>query len=98
MQLMCGAAHLEGIKSKFAEVKKDNETLIVPLIEVLETVLTKTSEVCGDGLRECVDDGLIKGIRCVMVQSILDTLATDDRVGDKENRLEYLQYVKSSLL
>ena len=89
---------IEGSKSKFAQVKKDNEILILPLIEVLETLLTKSSEVCGDGLRECTSDGLIKGNRCVIVQSILDNLATDDRDGDKDNRAPYLPYVKSSLL
>jgi len=89
---------LEGSKSKFAEVKKDNETLILPMNEVLETLLTKSSEVCGDGLRECVAEGMIKGTRCETVLTELDTLATDDRIADKDNRLFYLTYVKSSML
>jgi hypothetical protein len=49
---------IEGSKSKFAQVQIGDEKIILPLVEVLETVLTKTSEVCGDGLRECEEEGL----------------------------------------
>ena len=89
---------IEGSKSKFAQVQIGDEKIILPLVEVLETVLTKTSEVCGDGLRECEEEGTIRGIRCSVVKSLMDTLATDDREGDKENRAKYLSYVKSALL
>ena len=89
---------IEGSKSKFAQVQKDDEKIILPLVEVLETLLTKSSEVCGDGLRECEEEGTIHGIRCSFVKSLMETLATDDREGDKENRAKYLPYVKSALL
>ena len=89
---------IEGSKSKFAQVQIGDEKIILPLVEVLETILTKSSEVCGDGLRECEEEGTIRGIRCSVVKSLMDTLATDDREGDKENRARYLPYVKSALL
>ena len=89
---------IEGSKSKFAQVQIGEEKIILPLIEVLETILTKSGEVCGDGLRECEEEGTIRGIRCSEVKSLMDTLATDDREGDKDNRARYLPYVKSALL
>jgi len=89
---------IEGSKSKFAQVQIGDEKKTLPLIEVLETLLTKSGEVCGDGLRECEEEGTIRGIRCSVVKSLMDTLATDDREGDKENRARFLPYVKSALL
>ena len=89
---------IDGSKSKFAQVQMGDEKIILPLIEVLETILTKSGEVCGDGLRECEEEGTIRGIRCSVVKSLMDKLATDDREGDRENRAKYLPYVKSALL
>jgi len=89
---------IDGSKSKFAQVQMGDEKIILPLIEVLETILTKSGEVCGDGLRECEEDGTIRGIRCSVVKSLMDTLATDDREGDRGNRAKFLPYVKSALL
>jgi hypothetical protein len=89
---------IEGSKSAFAQVQKGKKLITLPALEVLETLLTKSSEVCGDGLRDCEDDGLIHGLRCSIIKELMDTLATDDREGDKENRAKYIPYVKSALL
>lgn len=87
-----------GMKSKYAEVQIGDKLVTLPLTEVLETVLTKSSEVCGEGLRECEEDGSIYGTRCSVVKELMYTLATDDKDGDKENRAKYLPYVKAALL
>ena len=89
---------IEGSKSAFAQVQKGKKQITLPALEVLETLLTKSSEVCGDGLRDCEGEGLIHGLRCSIIQELMDTLATDDREGDKENRAKYIPYVKSALL
>ena len=44
---------IEGSKSAFAQVQKGKKQITLPALEVLETLLTKSSEVCGDGLRDC---------------------------------------------
>ena len=89
---------IEGSKSAFAQVQKGKKQITLPALEVLETLLTKSSEVCGDGLRDCEGEGLIHGLRCSIIQELMDTLATDDREGDRENRAKYIPYVKSALL
>lgn len=89
---------IEGSKSAFAQVQKGNKIITLPAQEVLETILTKTSEVCGNGLRDCRDDGYIIGLRCTVLADLLETLASDDRDNDKDNRAKYMSYVKSALL
>lgn len=89
---------LGGCKSKYALVKKDNETIMLPAQKVLETILSKTSDICGIGLRECGDNGYFIGIRCYELADLFDTLATDDTENDHVNRAKYISFVKSAFL
>jgi len=62
---------------------------------VIQTVLSNTGDFCADRLRDCHEEGDIKGTRVVVV---LEVLGTDDRDDDCLNRSTYIQSIKSAFL
>ena len=84
-------------RSAYTKVYKGDKEITLPMDEVLQTILTKMSELCCDRLRDCEEEGWIPGKKVGFVKNIMDTLAMDDR-EDRDSRLKYIPYIKSALL
>ena len=84
-------------RSAYTKVYKGDEEITLPVDEVLQTILTLMSDLCGDRLGDCEEEGYMSGKKVGLVKNIMDTLAMDDR-EDRDNRLKYIPYVKSALL
>ena len=84
-------------RSAYTKVYKGDKEITLPIDEVLQTILTQMSELCGDRLRDCEEEGSIPGMKLSFVKDIMDNLATDDR-DDRDNRLKFIPYIKSALL
>jgi hypothetical protein len=84
-------------RSAYTKVYYGDKEITLPIDEVLQTILTQMSELCGDRLRDCEEEGILPGLKVGLVKDIMNTLASDDR-DDRDNRLKYIPYIKSALL
>ena len=88
----------QGIKSNFVEVRYRDEKRLLPMKEVIETVLTKTSLVCEEHLRDHYYDGTIVGSAVLTHANHLEDLALQPWDDDKANRADFHPYVKSAII
>ena len=88
----------QGIKSNFVEVRYRDEKRLLPMKEVIETVLTKTSLVCEEHLRDHYYGGTIVGSAVLTHANHLEDLALQPWDDDKANRADFHPYVKSALM
>ena len=89
-----------GNQAGFAEVRQDDETRILPMSDVLETVLSQTSTLCGKELQKCVgnDAGQIPGPNVVNHVNELSVLHWGFVPETQAQRQGYFKYVKSALM
>ena len=87
-----------GVKSNFVEVRYRDEKRLLPMKEVIETVLTKTSLVCEEHLRDHYYGGTIVGSAVLTHANDLEDLALQPWDDDKANRADFHPYVKSAIL
>ena len=87
----------EGIKSGFAEVQYNDKKCILPVNEVLETVLTKTTSVGKKNLMKAYENDDVIGHNMEDILDEMSTLSLNFR-NEKEHRGLHLPYVKSALL
>ena len=66
--------------------------------EVIDTVLTKTSLVCEEHLRDHYYGGTIVGSAVLTHANHLEDLALQPWDDDKANRADFHPYVKSALM
>ena len=88
----------QGIKSNFVEVRYRDEKRLLPMKEVIETVLTKTSLVCEEHLRDHYYGGTIVGSAVLTHANDLEDLAIQPWDDDKANRADFHPYVKSAII
>ena len=84
----------------FAEVRQNDETIILPVSDVLETVLSQTSQLCGKELQKCCgnDAGQIPGPNVVNHVNELSVLHWGFVPETHAQRQGYFKFVKSALL
>ena len=87
----------EGIKSGFAEVQYNDQKCILPVNEVLETVLTKTTSVGKKKLMKAYENDDVIGHNMEDILDEMSTLSLNFR-NEKEHRGLHLPYVKSALM
>ena len=87
-----------GEKAAFSRVFKDGKEICLPMDGVIQTVMSNTGELCADILRDCHEEGEIKGTKVVIVYEIMETLGTDARDEDAVNRSIYFQSIKSAFM
>ena len=87
-----------GVKSNFVEVRYRDEKRLLPMKEVIETVLTKTSLVCEEHLRDHYYGGTIVGSAVLTHANDLEDLALQPWDDDKANRADFHPYVKSAII
>jgi hypothetical protein len=89
-----------GNQAGFAEVRQDDETRILPMSDVLETVLSQTSTLCGKELQKCVgnDAGQIPGPNVVNHVNELSVLHWGFVPETHAQRQGYFKFVKSALM
>ena len=87
-----------GNQAGFAEVRQDNETRILPVSDVLETVLSQTSTLCGKELRKCCRPDMIPGPNVVNHAEELSVLHWGFVPETHAKRQGYFKFVKSALL
>ena len=89
-----------GNQAGFAEVRQDDETRILPVSDVLETVLSQTSTLCGKELQKCCgnDVGQIPGPNVVNHVNELSVLHWGFVPETHAQRQGYFKFVKSALL
>jgi hypothetical protein len=89
-----------GNQAGFAEVKQDDETRILPVSDVLETVLSQTSTLCGKELQKCCgnDAGQIPGPNVVNHVNELSVLHWGFVPETHAQRQGYFKFVKSALM
>ena len=87
----------EGIKSGFAEVQYNDQKCILPVNEVLETVLTKTTSVGKKKLMKAYENDDVIGHNMEDILDEMSTLSLNFR-NEKDHRGLHLPYVKSALM
>jgi len=87
-----------GNQAGFAEVRQDDETRILPVSDVLETVLSKTSTLCGKELQKCCGPNMIPGPGVVHDAQELSVLHWGFVPETHAKRQGFFKYVKSALL
>ena len=89
-----------GNQAGFAEVRQNDETRILPVSDVLETVLSQTSTMCGKELQKCCgnDAGQIPGPNVVNHVNELSVLHWGFVPETHAQRQGYFKYVKSALM
>ena len=87
-----------GNKAGFAEVRQDDETRILPVSDVLETVLSQASTLCGKELRKCCGPHMIPGPNVVNHAEELSVLHWGFVPETHAKRQGYFKFVKSALL
>ena len=89
-----------GNQAGFAEVKQDDETRLLPVSDVLETVLSQTSTLCGKELMKCCGDdiGQIPGPNVISHANELAVLHWGFVPETHAARQGFFKFVKSALL
>ena len=87
-----------GNQAGFAEVRQDDETRILPVSDVLETVLSQTTTLCGRELRKCCGPDMIPGPNVVNHAEELSVLHWGFVPETHAKRQGYFKFVKSALL
>ena len=89
-----------GNQAGFAEVKQDDETRILPVSDVLETVLSQTTTLCGKELMKCCGDdiGQIPGPNVIHHANELAVLHWGFVPETQAARQGFFKFVKSALL
>ena len=87
-----------GNQAGFAEVRQDDETRILPVSDVLETVLSQASTLCGKELRKCCGPHMIPGPNVVNHAEELSVLHWGFVPETHAKRQGYFKFVKSALL
>ena len=87
-----------GNQAGFAEVRQDNETRILPVSDVLETVLSQTSTLCSKELMKCCGPNMIPGPNVVNHAQELSVLHWGFVPETHAKRQGYFKFVKSALL
>ena len=87
-----------GNKAGFAEVRQDDETRILPVSDVLETVLSQASTLCSQELRKCCGPDMIPGPNVVNHAEELSVLHWGFVPETHAKRQGYFKFVKSALL
>ena len=87
-----------GNQAGFAEVRQDNETRILPVSDVLETVLSQTSTLCSKELMKCCGPHMIPGPNVVNHAQELSVLHWGFVPETHAKRQGYFKFVKSALL
>ena len=87
-----------GNQAGFAEVRQDDETRILPVSDVLETVLSKTSTLCGKELQKCCGPNMIPGPGVANHAQELSVLHWGFVPETQAKRQGFFKFVKSALL
>ena len=87
-----------GNQAGFAEVRQDDETRILPVSDVLETVLSQASTLCGKELMKCCGPNMIPGPNVVNHAQELSVLHWGFVPETHAKRQGYFKFVKSALL
>ena len=87
-----------GNQAGFAEVRQDDETRILPVSDVLETVLSQTSTLCSKELMKCCGPHMIPGPNVVNHAQELSVLHWGFVPETHAKRQGYFKFVKSALL
>ena len=89
-----------GNQAGFAEVRQDDETRILPVSDVLETVLSQASTLCGKELMKCCGDdiGQIPGPNVISHANELAVLHWGFVPETHAARQGFFKFVKSALL
>ena len=87
-----------GNQAGFAEVRQNDETRILPVSDVLETVLSQTTTLCGKELRKCCGPDMIPGPNVVNHAEELSVLHWGFVPETHAKRQGYFKFVKSALL
>ena len=87
-----------GNQAGFAEVRQDDETRILPVSDVLETVLSQTSTLCSQELMKCCGPHMIPGPNVVNHAQELSVLHWGFVPETHAKRQGYFKFVKSALL
>ena len=89
-----------GNQAGFAEVRQDDETIILPVSDVLETVLSQTTTLCGKELMKCCGDdiGQIPGPNVIHHANELAVLHWGFVPETQAARQGFFKFVKSALL
>ena len=87
-----------GNQAGFAEVRQDDETRILPVSDVLDTVLSQTSTLCGKELQKCCGPNMIPGPSVVNDAQELSVLHWGFVPETHAKRQGFFKYVKSALL
>ena len=87
-----------GNQAGFAEVRQDDETRILPVSDVLETVLSQASTLCSKELMKCCGPDMIPGPNVVNHAQELSVLHWGFVPETHAKRQGYFKFVKSALL
>lgn len=87
-----------GLKSNEVEVYHEGGKRLLPLDDVIDTVLRRTSMIFEKHLSDHYDKGSIIGSACLNHVNILKNLISQDVGIYDELRSEYYPYVKSAML
>ena len=89
-----------GNQAGFAEVRQDDETRMLPMSDVLETVLSQTTTLCGKELMKCCGDdiGQIPGPNVIHHANELAVLHWGFVPETHAVRQGFFKFVKSALL
>jgi hypothetical protein len=89
-----------GNQAGFANVRQNDEDRILPISEVISTVLSETSKYCGTKLSECcgIETGQLRGPNAQNHAEELSYLSWTFIPEQQHKRQAYFKYVKSALL
>jgi hypothetical protein len=89
-----------GNQAGFANVRQNDEDRILPISEVISTVLSETTKYCGTKLSECcgIENGPLRGPNAINHAEELSYLSWTFVPEQQKKREAYFKYVKSALL
>jgi hypothetical protein len=89
-----------GNQAGFANVRQNGEDRILPISEVISTVLSETSKYCGTKLSECcgIENGQLRGPNAKSHAEELSYLSWTFIPEQQKKREGYFKYVKSALM
>ena len=87
-----------GNQAGFANVRQNDEDRILPISEVISTVLSNTTKYCGTKLSECCENGQVRGPNAISHAEELSYLSWTFIPEQQQKRHAYFKYVKSALM
>jgi hypothetical protein len=87
-----------GNQAGFANVRQNDEDRILPISEVISTVLSNTTKYCGTKLSECCENGQVRGPNAISHAEELSYLSWTFIPEQQQKRQAYFKYVKSALM